>query len=145
MKLNHLCFADDVILCCKGEYRSVYMMLQGFKHFSDVSGLEINENKSEIYTTGMDAAEVRRIADVSGFKIGQIPFKYLGIPISPKRLSTKDCMILVDKMTARVRSWSSRNLSYQGRLVLVNAVLNSIHVYWAQICTFLEECYRKLK
>lgn len=42
-------------------------------------------------------------------------------------------MVLVDKMTARVRTWSSRNLSYQGRLILVNSVLCSIHVYWAQI------------
>lgn len=39
-------------------------------------------------------------------------------------------MILVDKMIARVRCWSSRNLSYQGRLVLVNYVLNNIHLYW---------------
>ena len=134
LQLNHLCFADDVILCCRGENRSVYMMLQGFKYFSAVSGLDVNESKSEIYTTGMDQVEVIRITEASGFKVGKIPFKYLGVPFSLRRLSAKDCMILVDKMTARVRCWSSRNFSYQGRLVLVNAVLTSIHVYWAQIC-----------
>lgn len=42
-------------------------------------------------------------------------------------------MNLVEKMTTRIRSWCSRNLSYQGRLVLVNSVLMSIHIYWAQV------------
>ncbi|XP_057251677.1 uncharacterized protein LOC104896242 [Beta vulgaris subsp. vulgaris] len=59
---------DDIILCSKGEYRSVYMMLQGFKHFSDVSSLEVNESKSELYTAGMKQEEVQRLVDVSGFK-----------------------------------------------------------------------------
>ena len=44
VKLNHLCFADDVILCCRGDFVSVYSMFQGFKHFSEVSALEVNEN-----------------------------------------------------------------------------------------------------
>ena len=41
--------------------------------------------------------------------------------------------MLVEKMTKRIQQWKSKNLSYAGRLILVNAVLMSIHVYWAQI------------
>lgn len=36
-------------------------------------------------------------------------------------------------MTSRIRVSKSKNLSYQGRLVLVNYVLMSVHIYWAQI------------
>ncbi|XP_010691913.1 uncharacterized protein LOC104905161 [Beta vulgaris subsp. vulgaris] len=28
IKLNHICFADDLILCYKGDYASIYLMLQ---------------------------------------------------------------------------------------------------------------------
>lgn len=42
-------------------------------------------------------------------------------------------MNLVEKITSRIRSWSSRNLAYQGRLVLVNYVLLSIQVYWSHV------------
>ena len=55
------------------------------------------------------------------------------MPISFKRISSKDCNILTDKMSAMIHTWSSRHLSYQGRLQLVNSVLMSIHVYWAQV------------
>ena len=33
MRLTHLCFADDLILCCKGEFESIYLMLRAFKLF----------------------------------------------------------------------------------------------------------------
>lgn len=43
--MNHLCFADDIILYSKADFVLVYSLLQGFKHYSEVSGLEVNENK----------------------------------------------------------------------------------------------------
>jgi len=51
----------------------------------------------------------------------------------PNPSSVSDCNIITDKMTARLRVWASRHLSYAGRLVLVNSVLMSLHVYWASI------------
>lgn len=33
MKLTLLCFADDLIMCCKGEFRSIYLLLRAFRHF----------------------------------------------------------------------------------------------------------------
>lgn len=77
----------------------------------------------------MKREEIKRLIDMFGFKVGLRPFRYLGVPISHKKLSAKDCMMLVEKTAARVRCWNSRILSYQGRLVLVDSVLNNIYVY----------------
>lgn len=55
------------------------------------------------------------------------------VPISHKRIVVKDCMNLVEKMTAKVRLWSSRHLAYHGRLVLINYVLLRIHIYWSSV------------
>lgn len=71
--------------------------------------------------------------DVSGFNLGKFSFRYLGIPICYKRISAKDCDSLIEKMSARIRCWGSKHLCYQGRLYLINLVLMSLHVYWAQI------------
>ncbi|XP_010666661.1 uncharacterized protein LOC104883796 [Beta vulgaris subsp. vulgaris] len=133
IKLSHLVFADDVILCCGGDFPSVYVMLQAFQLFSDSSGLQINNQKSEFYTAGINESLILRIRNASGFRHSELPFKYLGVPICAKRISTAECGVLVEKMSARIKIWSSRHLSYTGRLQLVNSVLMSIHVYWAQV------------
>ncbi|XP_075080386.1 uncharacterized protein LOC142165898 [Nicotiana tabacum] len=39
---------------------------------------------------------------------GKLPFKYLGVPISAKKLSSIDYEELVDKMTARIKAWTMK-------------------------------------
>lgn len=133
MQLNHLCFADDMLLFCKGDMDSISMILGGLKLFSETTGLHISPEKSEIYCTGMSASDILKVQLISGFKVGSLPFKYLGVPMNSKKVNEADCQALVEKMCARIRIWSSRHLSYSGRLQLVNSVLMSICTYWSQI------------
>ncbi|KAL2897532.1 hypothetical protein RDABS01_039315 [Bienertia sinuspersici] len=62
-----------------------------------------------------------------------LPFTYLGVKISSKKLSKDDCHFLVDKIGAKLRTWGTRSLSYAGRAQLVNSVLLNLHTYWASI------------
>ncbi|KAJ8422631.1 hypothetical protein Cgig2_001140 [Carnegiea gigantea] len=48
--------------------------------------------------------------------------KYLGVPISASRFSKIECHQLVDKILGKMRQWSTRNLSFAGRALLVNTV-----------------------
>lgn len=133
LKLNHLCFADDVLLFCKGEVQSVLLMLNGLAAFSEASGLHTNSTKSNIYSANMKQHEVNDICELSGYKRCVLPFQYLGVPISSKTISAVDCEMPVEKMCARIKSWGSRNLSYAGRVLLINSVLMHIHAYWSSI------------
>lgn len=42
VKLTHICFADDLIMCYKGTFQSIYLLLSAFKLFSETSGLKAN-------------------------------------------------------------------------------------------------------
>lgn len=70
MHLKHLCFANDLLMFCHGDVKSIYMLLQGFQLFSHTSGLEVNKQKSEIYFTGMTQNEIQKLLSLVGLKLG---------------------------------------------------------------------------
>lgn len=57
-KLTHLCFADDLIMCCKGDFTSTYLLLQAFQLFYDASSMKANAQKSAFYSCGMSDEEI---------------------------------------------------------------------------------------
>lgn len=55
--------------------------------FELLSGLKINFLKSEVITIGMGQQESRHAANLLNCKLGGFPIKYLGLPISRRKLS----------------------------------------------------------
>ncbi|XP_074297782.1 uncharacterized protein LOC141628554 [Silene latifolia] len=126
-------FQDDLLMFCRGDKASIIIILRAFATFSKASRLEINCEKSDIYFNGMSSEDSQYILGVSGFKEGQFSFRYLGIPISYKIMAVGDCSRLIEKIVQRIRGWGARKLSYDGRLVLVQAVLTQLHSFWTRI------------
>lgn len=129
LKLNHLCFANDLLMFCKGDKESVQLLLSSFARFSSTTGLQVNPAKSSIYCCGGTVSLREELVSVSGFGKGVLPFRYLGVPISTKNLNAADCELLVEKMVTKIKIWSSRHLSFAGRAQLINSVLMSICSY----------------
>ncbi|XP_057522566.1 uncharacterized protein LOC130802571 [Amaranthus tricolor] len=100
---------------------------------SMVSGLSVNKGKNALYFTGVDDAMSFKLVQASQVPKGVLPFRYLGVPLSAKRLGIQDCLVLVEKITSRINHWAARNLSLLDRLHLVRSVIQSMHSYWGQI------------
>lgn len=69
------------------------------------------------------------VENLFGFKEGTLPIKYEGVSLISTRLTTRDCRPLIEKITNRVESWTSKRLSYAGRLQLIKSVLFSMKGY----------------
>ena len=94
--------------------------------FAASSGLCANLDKSTIYLAGLTAALKTMIAQEVHLPLGSLPFWYLDIHLTSRRISTTNCDVLIDKMTSRIWSWCSKNLSYASRVQLITSVLKSI-------------------
>ncbi|KAK9726401.1 hypothetical protein RND81_05G212800 [Saponaria officinalis] len=73
------------------------------------------------------------ILSTTRFAVGRLPFKYLGLPLSSRRLKLCQYQPLVDKFTRRIHHWSSIHLSHAGKLRLIDSILYSNLVYWCSI------------
>lgn len=144
MKLNHLVFADDLILFRHGDKDSVTLLLRCLATFASSSGLIANSGKSNIYCCNIDPSVKEDIIQRSGFKEDNLPFKYLGVKVSSKKLTKDDCQALTDKITAKIKTWGCRTLSYSGRTLLVNSVLMTLHSYWANIFVIPKEVLKEV-
>ena len=73
LMLNHLAFADDLLMFCKGNVASVVLLLRGFATFSVSSGLVANAGKSAVYCRRMPIDIVENILQLTRFSKGTLP------------------------------------------------------------------------
>ncbi|XP_074315577.1 uncharacterized protein LOC141651779 [Silene latifolia] len=117
MNLSSLMFADDLLLFCKGDIASIMVLLRTFATFSKASGLQMSKGKSNVYFNGVPPEVRAEIVQVSGCIEGTLPFKYLGVPIKPSKLTIKDCQPLIDKVLERIRMLGTKNCPMQGGVI----------------------------
>nr|XP_016514969.1 PREDICTED: uncharacterized protein LOC107831694 [Nicotiana tabacum] len=58
---------------------------------------------------------------------------YLGVPLSTKNISFIQWLPLIEKIVDRITSWTTKKLSYAGRVQLVQSVLFGVQSYWSQL------------
>lgn len=60
-------------------------------------------------------------------------------------MCNSDCHALVERITYRVRSWTSKMLTFAGRLQLIDSVLNHIVGYRLQVLILPEKVLKKVE
>lgn len=136
--LTHVCFANDLLLFARGDTASIKQLLEVLEKFAAVSGLKANQLKSSIYFGGVADGTKHEILNISGMQEGQLPFKYLGVPLSTQKLSVLQCQPLVKRILQKINCWATKFLSYAGRVQRIKSVLFGIQTYWSQIFTATE-------
>ena len=132
-KICHLAFADDVMLLCRGDIKSVRTLLDELGKFGKVSGLQMNPGKSSIYFGGVGNLAKQAILLDTGLSEGSFPVRYLGVPLSPHRLLASQFTPLLQDLELTVQAWMGKNLTYAGRLELLHSVLYGVVHFWLSI------------
>ncbi|GKV12717.1 hypothetical protein SLEP1_g23835 [Rubroshorea leprosula] len=88
-RISHLQFADDAILFGLATEENVRAIKCIMRAFELVSGLKINYGKSMLAGINVCKEWLSKMAFILNCKQGEIPFKYLGIPVggNPRKLA----------------------------------------------------------
>ena len=143
--ITHLSFADDVLIFFDGSEESLAGIMSILEEFKAVSGLRINKEKTGLLLDGGCSARCQEMAERLGIKQGALPIRYLGVPLSAKKVKKSDFQPLLDKVLLRFNSWTVRHLSFAGRFQLIQAVIYSTISFWASIFIIPKECIHLLE
>jgi hypothetical protein len=120
--LSILQYADDTIIFMDHDTLQTKDLKLVLSTFEQLSGLKINFHKSELFNGTTKDCE-QHYAKLFGCKLGDLPFRYLGIPMNHKKLSNKDWASIEEKFKKKLTSWKGKLLSVGGILVFINSVL----------------------
>ncbi|GKV00956.1 hypothetical protein SLEP1_g13565 [Rubroshorea leprosula] len=129
-KVSHLQYADDTLLFGEATEENVWAMKGILRTFELVSGLKINFNKSLIIGIGVEEEWIDKMAWIMCCKKGNLPFKYLGIPIGGSCRKISFWKPLVEVFHKKLTTWKGWYLSLGSQITLINSVLSSLPVFW---------------
>lgn len=145
LSLTHLCFADDLMVFIEGSRESVQGALSVFDEFEVWSGLSISVEKSTIFMAGVSVEEKRSILTNFKFAEGELPVRYLGLPLMTQAMRKQDYYPLLEHVRSKISTWTCRFLSYAGRLQLLNSVLISIVNLWIAVFRVPCSCIKEVE
>lgn len=129
MEIVHICFVDDLLICCRANYISIKLVMDFFTQFSDASRLKSNMEKSSLCLAGVFTQFKKQIRTQHHFTLGTLSFRYLGVPQSTRKLTISEYLTLKERIVVGVKSWTSRFLSYAGRIQLIKSDLFEMQTY----------------
>ncbi|CAA7052246.1 unnamed protein product [Microthlaspi erraticum] len=95
-----------------------------------MSGLGVNIQKTSMFCQGLDSDTLGRIQARFNLRASSLPIRYLGLPLSSKKLNVADCDPLLALIKKKMDAWTNRFLSLAGRLSLLSSVISGIVGFW---------------
>ncbi|GJW04065.1 protein LAZ1 [Tanacetum coccineum] len=98
---------------------SAQVIMDSLDEFKRVSGLVHSIPKSMAFFCNVLNHVKLDILNIMPFAEGELPVKYLGVPLISSILLNRDCKILMEKAKNRIGDWKNKSLSFAGRLQLL--------------------------
>lgn len=139
---SHLLFADDVLLFCRTDKKSLLCVKSVLDSFLGCSGLKINPNKSSLWFSSNSSSTNINLAE----SILLLPRhsslgSYLGFPLGISHRKS-DFKPIVKKITGKFESWKAKFLSPAGKTTLIKSVCTPTADFFMQCLPFPKSsCY----
>jgi mannosylglycoprotein endo-beta-mannosidase len=122
-------YADDAVIFLKPTTTDFNNLKSILLNFGSVTRLQTNLHKTSVTSISCNGIDLDSILADLPVSCASFPLKYLGLPLTPRRLRNLDFKPLIDKAVGRLSAWPDRNLNQAGRACLTKSVLSSQPVY----------------
>jgi hypothetical protein len=99
--------------------------------FGSATGLKTNIQKSSVLPIQCSGDDLAIVQTHLSCEVQNFPCKYLGLPLSTKKLTRAQLQPLIDKIADQLPGWKADLLNRVGRAILVQHVLTSRLIYIA--------------
>ncbi|KAK3119980.1 hypothetical protein QOZ80_9AG0678970 [Eleusine coracana subsp. coracana] len=97
--------------------------------FGDASGLKTNVQKSSAYPIQCRQEDIEVIQSSLPCAVSEFPCKYLGLPLSLKKLTKNQVRQIIDRIADLLPGWKSELMNKAGRAVHVQFVMTVTLIY----------------
>jgi len=144
-------YADDVGAIVLKDEDSINQIFHEYSRFSGISGIKINETKSEIMSLKGGEFSPERIkvnTGSSSFELETVEkVKICGITFSLNEKAAHKANVIdkIDKMESNLIAWLHRGLNIPGKIVIINTFGISQLIYTMQCCKYKEDDIKRVE
>lgn len=129
-------YADDVVLFLRPETNDIAITMDILRLFGEASGLKTNLQKSNVLPIRCSDHEIEVVQQQLPCELSNFPCKYLGLPLSLKRLTRQQIQPIIDRIAGQLPGWKADLMTRAGRKVHVQFVLTAMLIYLAMAIDF---------
>lgn len=122
-------YADDVIMFIRPTVQEATTVKDILEVFGNVSGLRTNLAKCSITPIFGGEEALDDIVNILGCQVQHFPIKYLGLPLTTKRIPKASFQALVEHVATKLPSYKGALMARSGRLIWIKSVLRSVPIY----------------
>jgi hypothetical protein len=122
-------YADDVVIFLQPSSSDIRATLDILQLFGEASGLKTNVQKSTVVPIHCLEEHRTLLQTHLPCQMSDFPCKYLGVPLSPHKLTKAQAQPIIERIADRLPGWKADLLTKAGRSVLVQYVLTSMLIY----------------
>ena len=122
-------YADDLVIFLAPSEQDLWTVRTVLQIFGSASGLFANLEKSKATPIHCSEQDMDLVTQILQCQTEQFPTRYLGVPLSVRKLKRADEQPLLDRVAGRIPGWKGQLLNQAGRTALVKATLSAIPVH----------------
>jgi len=137
-------YADDVVLFLRLVATDLHMVEDILRLFGSATGLKTNIQKSSVLPIQCSGDDLLVVQAHLPCEIQNFPCKYLGLPLSIKKLTRSQLQPIIDRVADQLPGWKADLLNRAGRAILVQHVLTAMLIYVASALDLPPWCLKAI-